>query len=480
MSTESSRSNPPLQTALPINFIIIGGGIAGLACAIALRRVGHHPVVLEQRDRSNVSSDLGLRLPPNCTKVLFHWGLRSTLLQNALVSHTLKFTQYETSELLGTHVWDEGVLKETRGLFLLTTHEAVYTILYDAAVAAGIEIRYGSEVQEIGPASPTVKLASGEVLSADVLIGADGEFGVSRKLVAGDRAKGTRTGIAVYDTMFPSSHLPEDAEYLVQDNATVGALGEGRAIVGFPIHGGADFAFQWYGPDDGPEGHYGGPAVEDIYSIAKPEGETLRMAMSAVKKAVRISVRKHEVLDDWVSSEHRLALIGEAAHPFPPGTIQATAMAIEDGAVLAKLFSHLREKRQIVNFLYAFQELRQARVRHVRSQEFQTLMMKLMGGEAAAARNKLMKEKHAAGKNVLDDDGVAGKQWEEMEVIFGYDCEDQADDWWIKWGMLRERALSVDKPVEQGILDFSKLAVQVFSTTVDVASESAHAPSPVS
>ncbi|KAI0828916.1 FAD/NAD-P-binding domain-containing protein [Trametes gibbosa] len=454
MSSESSRSNPPLQTVLPINFIIVGGGLAGLSCAIALKRVGHNPVVLERNDRANVATDTGIRLPPNLTKIFFHWGLRRALFEKAMVTHTLLFTQYETGDFLGSHVWDHDIMKETRGLFMLTTHATLYGILYDAALAAGIEVRLGAEVEEIDPESPTVKLVSGEIITGDVLVGADGEFGLTRKFLAGEDAKGVRIGKALYEYVF-----------VQRKNAMIGVLGDGHAIVSFPIHGGDDFAFQWYGPDDGPEGHYGGPADADVASIANPEQETLRMLMPTVKKAVRISIRKHEHLEDWVFADAQLALIGEAAHPFPPGTIQAIAMAIEDGAVLAKIFSHLLERRQIVSFLNAYQEIRQSRVHHVQDQEYGTMLMLLAGGEEAAQRNGMMKANTAAGRNVLEGEegGGAGKQWEEMEEIFGYDCEDQADDWWMKWGMLRERSLSVDKPTPGTTLDFSKLAVQVIT-----------------
>ena len=80
-----------------INFLIIGGGIAGLACAFALRRVGHRVIVLEKDanvDGDGVSGKYlrfssysrflsktcgGIRLPPNGTKILFDWGLKEEL-----------------------------------------------------------------------------------------------------------------------------------------------------------------------------------------------------------------------------------------------------------------------------------------------------------------------------------------------------------------------------------------------------------------
>lgn len=88
-------------------------------------------------------------MPPNCTKVLFHWGLRAKLLEKSLVTHTLLFTRCrsvalhvdlhaltiradETGEYLGSHVWDQGVMKETRGLYLLTTVRPSFCAIYKA------------------------------------------------------------------------------------------------------------------------------------------------------------------------------------------------------------------------------------------------------------------------------------------------------------------------------------------------------------
>ena len=119
-------------------------------------------------------------------------------------------------------------------------------------------------------------------------------------------------------------------------------------------------------------------------------------------------------------------------------------MAIEDGAVLGKLFSHLSSDRQISSFLYAFQEIRQPRTRAVRARDTHDLQyMLLPDGPEQAARDARMQALTRAGKNVLenlDGEEKAGQLWETLCRIFGYDCEDEADDWWVQWGMLRERA----------------------------------------
>ncbi len=151
-------------------------------------------------------------------------------------------------------------------------------------------------------------------------------------------------------------------------------------------------------------------------------------------------------------------------------------MAVEDGAVLARMFSHLSEDRQIDSFLYAFQELRQPRTRSVRAGEFGNIFyMTLEDGEDSRQRDKSMRAMAAKGTNVLEGlNGDVSRLWDEIRTIFGYDCEDEADDWWMQWGMLRERALernSMNAGTMLGtpLLDFSSMmsSVQVSDTTLE-------------
>lgn len=60
----------PLQTRLPLQFVIVGGGISGLACAIGLRRVGHNVLVLEsEADISHVRRTV---TPSYCLWLMFN------------------------------------------------------------------------------------------------------------------------------------------------------------------------------------------------------------------------------------------------------------------------------------------------------------------------------------------------------------------------------------------------------------------------
>ncbi len=78
-------------------------------------------------------------------------------------------------------------------------HAELYDILYDAATRAGAEVEFDSEVVEIDTEEREVTLSSGTTLSADVLVGADGEYGPCRAAVIGQKVRGTPTGLALYE-----------------------------------------------------------------------------------------------------------------------------------------------------------------------------------------------------------------------------------------------------------------------------------------
>lgn len=125
-------------------------------------------------------------------------------------------------------------------------------------------------------------------------------------------------------------------------------------------------------------------------------------------------------------------------------------MAVEDGAVLAKLFSHLSSEDQIDSFLYAFQDIRQSRVRSVREAELSAIAMITADGPEAEARDASLRAKAAKGTKILDGDGSAESVWEEYSILFGYDCEDEADEWWVQWGRLRQRAQNSNMGADEG------------------------------
>jgi salicylate hydroxylase len=117
-------------------------------------------------------------------------------------------------------------------------------------------------------------------------------------------------------------------------------------------------------------------------------------------------------------------------------------MAIEDSAVLAKLFGHLISADQVTSFLYAFPELRQGRTKSTRVNEMGNIYFMAMPDDAGALqRDEHFKARRDKNLSPLEDEsGDASSVWESIKDTWCYDAEDEADDWWVGWGMLRLRS----------------------------------------
>ncbi|KZT73574.1 FAD/NAD(P)-binding domain-containing protein [Daedalea quercina L-15889] len=444
----------PLKAPLQIRFVIVGGGIAGLASAIALARVGHQPIVLEKSDGRKNRGKHGLRISPNMSKILYHWGLKQQLLDIGLVSSVLLFTRSDREELLGAQIWDYELLEEARGDFILTAHEDLHRVLSETAIAHGVDIRYNAEVVDIDPDCGEVRLSSGESMLADVIVGADGETGISRGTLVGQHDRGTPVGMSVVSATFDTAAVTRDVPDEIKDavdlekNMIFVAFGEGGGAIGFPIHRRRDMNFHFLVQDSETEGTWGDPPCSDLKTLVRnPCDPRLRLVADNARDAVRVVIKEYSELDSWVHDSARLVVIGQAAHAIPPIAIQGHAMAVEDAAVLGKLFCHLSSREQIASFLYAFQDIRQRRVATIREVELETIwFMMLEDGPEQRVRDASMKAKYRAGKNAMaGEDGEEDTlQWKEVRETFGYDCEDEAENWWMQWGRLRERAKGVE------------------------------------
>ncbi|OSC97078.1 FAD/NAD(P)-binding domain-containing protein [Trametes coccinea BRFM310] len=451
---------------LPIEFVIIGGAISGLSAAIALSRVGHKVTVLEVMDTfHDTPMGAGCRIPPNASKLYYRWGMQERLRSASVKSRGILFAQYDDGSVVGSHEWEEEVLEETGGDFLLMHYSDLRRILAESAEEHGATLRGGCQVVSIEPDSkrPYVTLATGEVVTADVVIGADGchvpPYHCRRIILEalGQEDKETPTGMQLFNVLLPESALNQlDDKELVSQLRQTGKVftwfGPGYGALGFPVKeptsGEPLFTLFVYASRADKNMTIANAGREELLESLKGCDPRLMQLAQHAQAIVCIPMVERPFLEDWVHPQGRVMAIGEAAHPIPAGSIYALGMAAGDGAVLGRLFSHLHRKDQIDAFLNAVPEIRAERVERVLRAALGNIFAVSLPPGIAEAHDRALRERAERGiKDLGTTNGGGagtGQTSEEMmaaiERIFAYDPEDEADNWWVQWGLMQERA----------------------------------------
>ena len=100
-----------------------------------------------------------------------------------------------------------------------------------------VTIKLNSKVIEVDPSTPLVRLASGETLRGDLVIGADGLRSTVRAIVAGREDKPELTGDAAYRALIPVELVLTDPDLrdLVENPALDIWMGPRRHVVGYCV-----------------------------------------------------------------------------------------------------------------------------------------------------------------------------------------------------------------------------------------------------
>ena len=113
-----------------------------------------------------------------------------------------------------------------------------HRLLLDLALPFA-KLRLNSTVVDVDPTSPTpsVSLSSGEILKADLIIGADGVKSMCREIVLGAPVKATPTGDAAYRAIIPTSKMMDDPQLreLVETPEMTGWMGPKKHIMAYCI-----------------------------------------------------------------------------------------------------------------------------------------------------------------------------------------------------------------------------------------------------
>ena len=381
----------------PKQVVIAGGGIGGLAAALACAQRGV-PVQLLERAPQLSEVGAGIQIGPNVTRILQAWGLGAVLAQVAAFPKQLQARDAQTGQAQGALPLGERA-QALYGAPYATIHRAdLQAMLHTAVQAAGVDVRLGQTVQgwRETDGGLQVDTSDGPSVQADALIGADGVWSAVRQQLLGD-APARFTGHLAYRALVAQADLPA---HLRSDQVTVW-MGPRLHVVHYPVRSG-----QWLN-------------LVAIVHGAKPVNpndwdqaghtQALMQAMGAVGRDLHERLASVPAWRQWAlhdrapvsgasqMAQGRVALLGDAAHPMRPYLAQGAGMAIEDAQALAQCLS--AGNVTVPDQLQAYAQARWARNARVQARAIRNGRIFHATGPVAWGRNLSMR---LMGERVMD------------------------------------------------------------------------------
>jgi 2-polyprenyl-6-methoxyphenol hydroxylase-like FAD-dependent oxidoreductase len=328
--------------------VIIGGGIGGLATAIALRRVGVKVEVYERApELREVGS--GLSLWSNALAALNRLGVLDRLRALGVSGQNGAFRSPDGRVLLEMRVGPEGSAAE--GIILLVHRAELLGVLLDAAGRDVVHVGAECVGIEQDAQGVTARFADGRDACGDVLIGADGLSSAVRSALFGPE-KPRYGGYTAWRAI-----ARFDLERLTPGET----WGCGRRFGQWGMTGGRAY---WYATQTVPEGQGDPPQgrKQGLIDLFRGWHAPIEELIEATDESaiLRNDVYDRPPLPRW--SVGRATLLGDAAHPMTPDMGQGACQAIEDAVVLADC---LRDAEDVTSALLAYEARRIPRTRRV-------------------------------------------------------------------------------------------------------------------
>ncbi len=342
-----------------MNIGIAGGGVGGLAAAIALRRAGHEVTVYEQSKQwLRVGADINLT--PNVVRALDGLGggigarIRAEGAQPTYRISRDWDTNAETSRLgMG------NVAEAQYGAPQVTIHRADLLAALAAEFPAE-RVHFSRRMASLAQDAQGVTLTFEDGGSArhDLVVGADGIHSRVRAALFGEE-KPRFTGVVSYRAVVPTERVQDVPE--IEAFTKWWGPNAHTQIVTFPLNQGREtFVFATTGQPEWTEESWTSEGdVHELRAAYRDFHAEPRKLLQACDSVLKSALYEREPLPCWHVGA--VTLLGDACHPMLPFMAQGAGMAIEDAVVLGRALTGTESRPQALEGLQVYEDARRER-----------------------------------------------------------------------------------------------------------------------
>ncbi|WP_029363082.1 3-hydroxybenzoate 6-monooxygenase [Herbaspirillum lusitanum] len=315
--------------------LIVGGGIGGMAAALALAKLGIKITLLEQASQLG-EIGAGIQLAPNAFAALDALGVGENARNKAVFTDRLIMMDAIDGKEVGTFPVDDKFRRRFDNPYAVIHRADIHTsILEEVRKNANIQFVTSSQVIDVqeDDNGVTVVDAQDRKFNADALIGCDGVKSVVREKIVGDDVR--VSGHVVYRAVVPASLMPEDLRW----NAPVVWTGPHCHLVHYPLRNGEQYNLVvTFHSRDQEVWNVRDGSKEEVLSYFTDICPQARQLLDTPSSWRRWSTADRNPVANWSTS--RMTLLGDAAHPMLQYLAQGACMALEDAVTLGAAVKH--------------------------------------------------------------------------------------------------------------------------------------------
>ena len=320
-----SESNRPLPV------LVAGGGIGGLAAALALVRQGFDVEVLEQAAEIG-EIGAGIQLGPNAFAAFDALGVGEKARGRAVYTDCMVMHDAVDESLVGRIPTGEAFRARFGNPYAVIHRVDVHRSLLEGAEETGrVAFHTSTRVERVeqGGDAVTVHDQHGKVHRGVALIGADGVKSVVRQQHVGDPAR--VTGHVVYRAVVDKADFPADLQW----NAASLWAGPNCHLVHYPLRGGEQYnvVVTFHSREQEEWGVREG-SKDEVQSYFQGICPKARQLIELPRSWKRWATADRDPIGQWTYG--RATLLGDAAHPTTQYMAQGACMAMEDAVTLGE------------------------------------------------------------------------------------------------------------------------------------------------